>query len=301
MARRLRIEFPGALFHVICRGNNGEDILKHNADKQHYLELITKYKKRYNFKLFAYCIMDNHIHLLIETGEVPLSKIMQGIQQSFTQRYNKKYQRTGHVFQQRYKAQLCDKESYLLELIKYIHNNPVKAGISTPNYSWSSHNNYSKGEDNQLVEVDFVLKTLSENRSRAIKIYNEYLKLKDKNDDTLIEEYKLEIDSCEGINQESNNSRKKIECDYIIEYVCKIAQVKREEVIKRSKFQKFSDIRKVIVLLCKKHSNISSTDLANTLNIPLSMVSKIISGDSRLSSGATVILEEIENKGIIQA
>lgn len=87
--------------------------------------------ERYDFKLYAYCIMDNHVHMLIEVKDVPLSLIMQGIQQSYTQRYNIKYMRGGHVFQQRYKGILCDKEGYLLQLIIYIHNNPVKAGFES--------------------------------------------------------------------------------------------------------------------------------------------------------------------------
>jgi REP element-mobilizing transposase RayT len=83
MARKPRIEYPGGLYHVMCRGNNGEYVLK--EDKSDYIRFIEKYKERYSFKLYAYCIMDNHVHLLIETGAIPLSKIMQGIQQSFTQ------------------------------------------------------------------------------------------------------------------------------------------------------------------------------------------------------------------------
>ena len=127
MARKPRIEYPGAFYHVMCRGNNGEHILHNDEDKKFYLYLIQKYKERYCFRIFAYCIMDNHVHMLIQTGDVPLSKIMQGIQQSFTQGYNSKYCRTGHVFQQRYKAILVDGDSYLLQLIKYIHYNPVEA------------------------------------------------------------------------------------------------------------------------------------------------------------------------------
>ncbi|MFZ7104144.1 MAG: transposase [Peptococcaceae bacterium] len=299
MARRNRIEFPGALFHVICRGNNGENILKSEADKLEYLELVRKYKIRYKFNLFAYCIMDNHVHLLVETGEVPLAKIMQGIQQSFTQRYNKKYRRTGHVFQQRYKAQLCDKENYLLHLIKYIHNNPLKAGIGKLNYRWSSHNNYTKGHSNQLVEVDFVLKTLAEDPARAIKMYQEYMEIEDPA--TGVEQYKLETENLACPDKERKNLIEKIESDYIIECVCKIAGVKKEEISKRSKLQKYSDIRKVIVLLCNRYSRMSGTALAGALNIPLSMVSKIKSGESKLSPAAEELLKKVENKGIFQA
>lgn len=89
MPRKPRVEFPGALYHVMCRGNNGESIFSRESDKSLYFALVKKYKKRFDFRLYAYCIMDNHAHLLVETGEVPLSKIMQGIQQSYTQSFNK--------------------------------------------------------------------------------------------------------------------------------------------------------------------------------------------------------------------
>jgi len=88
MPRKPRTEYPGALYHVMCRGNNGEHILT-EEEKPEYIKFIIKYKERYRFKIYAYCIMDNHAHILIETGDVPISKIMQGIQQSFTQYYNK--------------------------------------------------------------------------------------------------------------------------------------------------------------------------------------------------------------------
>jgi REP element-mobilizing transposase RayT len=127
MPRKPRIEYPAAFYHIMCRGNNDEFIL--TEEKPEYIRILEKYKERYKFKIYAYCIMDNHVHLLIETGEKPISKIMQGIQQSFIQYYNKKYNRSGHVFQQRYKAQLCDKERYIWQLIKYIHYNPVEAGF----------------------------------------------------------------------------------------------------------------------------------------------------------------------------
>jgi putative transposase len=134
MARKPRIYYPGALYHVIVKGNNGEDVFKEESHKNKYLDIIASYKTMMGFILYAYCIMDNHAHLLIEVRDIPLSKIMQRIQQVYTQWFNHKYKRTGHVFQQRYKALLCDKDSYLLQLVRYIHNNPVKADLTLPPY-----------------------------------------------------------------------------------------------------------------------------------------------------------------------
>ena len=101
-----------------------------------------KYIDKYNGKLYPYVIMDNHCHLLIEVSKTPLAKIMQLIQQTYTSWYNRNYKRSGHVFEQRYKSIICDKDSYLLSLIRYIHQNPVRAKTADINYKYSSHKEY---------------------------------------------------------------------------------------------------------------------------------------------------------------
>ena len=116
MARKSRVEFEGALYHVIARGNHRRDIFRDEADRETYLERIEHYRERYRCVVYAYVLMSNHVHLLIETGAVGLSKIMQGIQFSYTQRYNRRHRAVGHLFQGRYKAILCDRDAYLLEL-----------------------------------------------------------------------------------------------------------------------------------------------------------------------------------------
>ena len=122
--------------------------------------------------------MGNHIHLLIETKETPLSKILQGVNQSYTLYFNSKYKTVGHLFQGRYKAILCDREAYLLGLLKYIHTNPVRAGIAeTPGvYRWSSHPAYT-GRNNALglVDTDQVLRMFSENKARARRQYKAFM------------------------------------------------------------------------------------------------------------------------------
>jgi hypothetical protein len=122
--------------------------------------------------------MPNHVHLLIETQEIPLSKILQGINQSYTMYFNRKYQTVGHLFQGRYKAILCDKDAYLLSLVKYIHLNPVRAKIvkRTEEYLWSSHNHYvERGDDQGIVDKDQVLRMFSEDRRRAKRLYRMYM------------------------------------------------------------------------------------------------------------------------------
>ena len=177
MARKPRIEYPGAFYHVIARGNRKEPIFLNDEDRQHLLDRLKGYKNRYSFILYAYVLMDNHIHLLMETREIPLSKVMQGVLQSYTQWYNKKYQTVGHLFQGRYKAMLCDKNTYLLSLVRYIHINCVRAGLvkDPSKYKWSSHRVYLGLDRSDLVDVDFVLSQFAKNRRRAVKLYREFV------------------------------------------------------------------------------------------------------------------------------
>ena len=178
MPRKLRIEFEGAFYHVIMRGNQRQKVFRSSADHQKYLQLLTIYKNRYHFSLYAYVLMSNHVHLLLETGAVPLSKILQGANQSYTMYFIRTHRTVGHLFQGRYKAILCDRETYLLGLLKYIHENPVRARITRTagEYAWSSHHAYA-GRNNPLgvVSADQVLRLFSENRSRARRKYLDFM------------------------------------------------------------------------------------------------------------------------------
>ena len=178
MARKPRIEYLGAFYHVITRGNRKQVIFKDNKDRLRFLQKLLEYKERYGFILYGYTLMKNHIHLLIETRDAPLSRIMQGLLQSYTQWYNGKYGTVGHLFQGRYKAIVCDKGRYLLNLIRYIHLNCVRAGIvrDPADYKWSSHRIYIGLEENELIDTDLVLSQFS-NRSRkkASKLFNNFV------------------------------------------------------------------------------------------------------------------------------
>ncbi|MDH5561852.1 MAG: transposase, partial [Deltaproteobacteria bacterium] len=127
MARKPRIHYPGAVYHVILRGNGGQDIFFSKADRSRFYLLLQDGAERFSHRIHAFCLMTNHVHLAIQVGEVPLSRIMQNISFRYTGYLNRRKQRTGHVFQGRYKALLIDADSYLVELVRYIHCNPVRA------------------------------------------------------------------------------------------------------------------------------------------------------------------------------
>ena len=178
MARKPRIEYDGALYHVITRGNQKQKVFKEPSDFKKYLGILASYKQRYHFRLYAYVLMGNHVHLLIETKDVPLSKVLQGINQSYTLYFNRTYKTSGHLFQGRYKAILCDQERYLLALLKYIHYNPLRARIvETPGkYAWSSYRAYlAKTAGPDLIDTEQVLRMFSENRSRARRQYEAFM------------------------------------------------------------------------------------------------------------------------------
>jgi putative transposase len=141
MARPLRIEFPGALHHVIARGNAREPIFVDDEDRQAFLDGLSGACGRFDWALWAYCLMGNHYHLLIQTRQPTLARGMRQVNGVYTQRFNRRHGRVGHVLQGRYKALLVDREAYLAELSRYIVLNPVRARLCTAagEWPWSSY------------------------------------------------------------------------------------------------------------------------------------------------------------------
>jgi len=177
MARKQRIEFEGAFYHVIVRGNQRQRIFRDNRDRLYYLERLEQYRQRYEFKIYAYVLMFNHVHLLLQTDKTPLSKILQGIQFTYTQYYNRRYRTVGHLFQGRYKAILCDRNAYLLELVRYIHLNPVRLKNSEDleGYRWSSHHTYLGRKGPVAIDTALVLKQLGSSTGQARRAYGKFI------------------------------------------------------------------------------------------------------------------------------
>ena len=162
MARRPRLFAAGVLYHVIVRGNQRQKTFTAESDYQAYIERLARYRKKYDYVLHAYCLMPNHVHLLVESSEQPLAKFMQGLQQSYSQYFNLRHRKTGHVFEGRYKAILCQKDQYLLQLIRYIHLNPVRAGMvrSPKRYRYSGDHVYLQGKATETIDPTTVLSML---------------------------------------------------------------------------------------------------------------------------------------------
>lgn len=175
MAFKPRQYSETGVYHIYARGNNKEIIFKDDDDKEKYIKLIIQAKKRFGFQIYAYAIMDNHLHILLKIENDKLSKAMQIIQQSYTQYYNKKYNHVGRVFQSRFKSKPCKDDIYLLDLIKYIHRNPIEAGLGIKYVNkYTSHKNYLADKD-EVCDSDYLLSIFDENRERAREEYMKFL------------------------------------------------------------------------------------------------------------------------------
>jgi putative transposase len=178
MARQLRIEYEGAFYHVTSRGNQRTQIFWDNKDRTEFKRILERTKGRYGYVVHGYVLMDNHYHLLIETPYGNLRQIMQNINTSYTVFVNRRYKRAGHLFQGRYKAFIIDKESYLLALGRYIHLNPVRAGIvkKPEHYQWSSYRDYiSVPRKEKITDTDDMLSSFSKSRAIARSAYGAFV------------------------------------------------------------------------------------------------------------------------------
>jgi putative transposase len=177
MARPLRVEYKGAFYHVTARGNEQKNIYSEEKDYQKFLDYLREGKRKYGIVVHGYVLMTNHYHLLIETPELTLSRAMHYINGSYTTYINVKRKRSGHLFQGRYKAILVDRDSYLVELSRYIHLNPVRAGIvkKPEDYPMSSYRAFIAGKASDLVTPDLILGMVSSRKEERRRRYRAYV------------------------------------------------------------------------------------------------------------------------------
>jgi putative transposase len=177
MARKPRIHYPGAAYHVILRGNAGQPIFVDDEDRSRLYRLLREGVERFGHRIHAFCLMNNHVHLALQVGDIALSRIMQNLSFRYTRSMNWRHKRTGHLFQGRYRAVLIDADSYLLQLIRYIHLNPVRARLAaTPEeYRWTSHGAYLGKESIPWLTTDWALSMFSEKEGLARRRYQQFL------------------------------------------------------------------------------------------------------------------------------
>jgi REP element-mobilizing transposase RayT len=175
MARPPRVEVPGAVYHVTARGNERRALFRDDADRNEYLDRIARCRQRFRFELLSYCLMTNHVHLAIRSGPEPLSRIMGRLHSTYACWFNQRHDRVGHLFQGRYKAFFVRDDRHLRALVRYIHRNPVQAGIArrAADYEWSSDRYLRRARGPAWLDVDALLALLDESRRAAIRRYVE--------------------------------------------------------------------------------------------------------------------------------
>ncbi len=179
MARPLRIEFPGAVYHITSRGNARQLIFQTDTDKLKFFDVLNVVVKRFNWFCHSYCLMDNHYHLIIETPEGNISRGMRQLNGVYTQSFNRRHKRVGHLFQGRFKAILVDKDSYLLRLCRYVVLNPVRAGLvkKPEEWAWSSFKaTIGKTRSPFFLTTDWILSQFGSGRRRAISEYKKFVR-----------------------------------------------------------------------------------------------------------------------------
>lgn len=163
-------------YHIMLRGNERKKIFLNEDDRERFLETLLKKKKETELAVYAYCLMDNHVHLVLQDDQNKISTIMKGIATSYAMFFNKKYNRVGHVFQDRFKSESVEDERYLMAVIRYVHNNPVKAEMveKLDQYKWSSYQNYLHPETTELVDAKYILGIIAGDLDIAIQEFKEF-------------------------------------------------------------------------------------------------------------------------------
>lgn len=294
MGRPLRIEYPGALYHITSRGNEKKEIFLDSHDREKFLEILEDYHERHGILIHSYVLMHNHYHLILETPKGNLLKVMHGINGGYTGYFNRRHGRVGHLFQGRYKGILVDKDTYLLELSRYVHLNPMRAKIvERPElYEWSSYRGYiGKDKEKRWMEYSWVLSKFGRDKSTARRNYRKYVEegLEGKIETPLKDLYAQVILGSEEFREnvrkmlkgqkisneiiEKKRFTEKRGPDEIIKEVAQTFGIKEGEVLTRGKKE---EGRKVAVYLIQRYSGLSNREIGEIFGgIHSSSISKI--------------------------
>jgi REP element-mobilizing transposase RayT len=255
MPRQARIQSPTNYYHVMVRGNNRESIFSKDEQKRFFLDSLKKQEEDQFIDIVAYCLMDNHIHIIIESDPVNLAKAIKSTNTKYAMNFNQQRDRIGHVFQDRYKSEAINDDRYLLQVIRYVHNNPVKAKMakSSGNYNWSSYNEYI-AEDFTIKrqQKDFILGYFSNNLEK-------------------FEEFHKQKDSLEYLEMKEDIERERFEQgqDIISQYFGEKGLIEAKQVIKNSVYLE------EIVQNLLKGSRLTHRQIANLLGISNNIVHRV--------------------------
>jgi REP element-mobilizing transposase RayT len=288
MARKPRVEFDGAFYHVIVRGNQRQRTFHDDRDRQNYLERLEHYRQRYGFRLYAYVLMANHVHLLIETKRVGLSRIMQGIQGSYTQSYNRRHRKVGQLFQGRYKAILCDRDAYLLELVRYIHLNPARLKVphNPWRYRWSSHGSYLGKPSAVKVDTQEVLSQFSARHGSARRGYQRFMEEglgqghQARHYETIDQRFLGDEPFVSQVAERSEAKEielrgKKVGFPRLLQAVCAAHGVEAKAIVHAGRNRQWVGVRAQLVYVARQWCGLTAKELGRRLNRDSSMISRL--------------------------
>jgi len=270
MARPLRIEYPDAWYHVMNRGRRGEDIFSDDQDYITFTDLLRETSEIWNVRIAAYCLIPNHYHMLIQTPDANISRSMRHLNGVYTQRYNRRHRCDGQLFRGRYKSILIDTDSYLLQAVRYIHRNPLRAGLveSLDAYNWSSHRGYlSIAKRWDWLHKNYILSLLSKNRKNWLRYYRKWVSV-EKDDEVSQKVSGVKWPVCLGpqsfidrikekygsgkINKEIPSSRELLpDKKRIIDEVCRFYGVNDTDMIKKRRGRR-NEARNAAIYLTRK-------------------------------------------------
>lgn len=275
MARKPRLHYAGAVYHVMARGNGGQNIFADDEDRCRFYLFLQEGVEKFGHRIHAFCLMNNHVHLAMQVGERPLSRIMQSLCFRYTQWVNSRQKRVGHLFQGRYKAILVDADSYLAELVRYIHLNPVRARmVKTPeNYPWSGHRAYMGHETLPWLTTEWVLSQFAQRLKPARAKYDDFIREgkgeghrkefhcgtgegRMLGDDAFIEE---------ALEKAEQAERKSVTLDEVIKKVAKLYGLTEEEIVSGGKRRYPSEARGMIAYLVREINGLSLTGLSTRM------------------------------------
>jgi REP element-mobilizing transposase RayT len=284
MSRQLRILIPGAVYHVTSRGNERKNIFRDEMDRNMLLKTIGEVKKKYDFKILAFVLMNNHYHFLLKTEKPNLPVIMQYMNTSYGIYFNRKYRRSGHLFQSRYHCVLVEYGPNIKEVARYMHLNPIRANAveTLPEYEWSSHAQFTGMRETGIADPEYVLRYFSDSRKKAIEEYEKYMadgSWKDKDGERIgayggyilgseefVKKIKLLIKDKSISAEIANRIRLKnvYDADEIIEAVTVYYDKTKEELIMKK--GRWNRGKQILMYLLSKDAGKNNTEIAELLN-----------------------------------
>lgn len=255
MPRKPREKSATGIYHIMMRGINRQNIFEDEEDHLKFMQTLEKYKDKSGYYIYAYCLMGNHVHILLMVGVEPLEQVMRRICGSYVYWYNKKYQRIGNLFQDRFKSEVVENDNYFLTVLRYIHQNPLKAGLvkDIEQYQWSSIGEYASHIDStNIVDTNFALKLFADDEKIAVRELIKFFK--EVNDDKC-----LEIDDRIPITDE--------EAKAIVKKVCQLKSPSDLQMLEKKQRNKY-------LKMLKEEHNLSIRQIERITGINRGVIAK---------------------------